>query len=94
VPRFSEDGPDFVSLNLRATYRIHATSRVGIDVIAEAFNLTNRVNYDVNSLINGEFLSGPTLANAALPLVSNPRYGQYTSTLPPREFQLGARLTF
>jgi hypothetical protein len=94
VPRFSEDGPDFVSLNLRATYRIHATSRVGIDVIAEAFNLANRVNYDVNSLINGEFLSGPTLANPALPLVSNPRYGQYTSTLPPREFQLGARLTF
>jgi hypothetical protein len=94
VPRFSEDGPSFASLNLRATYRLHATGRVGIDLIGEAFNLTNRVNHDVNSLINGEFLSGPTLANPNLPLVANPRYGQYTSTLPPREFQLGARVTF
>jgi hypothetical protein len=94
VPRFSEDGPSFASLNLRATYRVRATDRMGLDLIAEAFNLTNRVNYDVNSIVNGEFLSGPTRANPAAVPVPNPRYGQFTSTLPPREFQLGARFTF
>lgn len=94
VPRFSEDGPDFVSLNLRATYRLGLTGRVGLDLIAEAFNLTNRVNNDPNAVINGEFLSGPTLANPRLPSVANPRFRQYTATLPPREFQLGARITF
>lgn len=94
VRRFSEDGPSFASFNLRATYRLPVGTRAGLDLIAEAFNLFNRKNFDVNSLLNGEFLSGPTLANPALPAVANPRFRDYTSTLPPREFQLGARLTF
>lgn len=94
VGRFSEDGPNFQQVNLRVTYRLPFAERAGADFIFEAFNLFNRVNYDVNSLINGEFLSGPTLANPALAAVPNPRYGQYTSTLPPREFQLGVRVTF
>jgi hypothetical protein len=66
----------------------------GVGVGVEAFNLFNRTNYDVNSLQNGEFLSGPTLANPALPANPNPRFGQYTNTLPSREIQLGARFTF
>jgi len=94
VPRFSEDGPDFASVSLRTTYRLRLTDRVGLDLIAEAFNLTNRKNFDPNSVINGEFLSGPTLANPRLAAVPNPRFGQYTATLPPREIQLGVRVTF
>mgnify|MGYP001248640706 CR=1 FL=1 len=94
VGRFSEDGPDFQQVNLRVTYRLPLAGRAGADFIFEAFNLFNRKNYDVNSLINGEFLSGPTLANPTLAAVANPRYGQYTATLPPREFQLGVRVTF
>ena len=81
---------------MNATPRVSDTvvGRAGIDVIAEAFNLFNRINYDVNSIINGEFLSGPTLANGALARVVNPRFGQFTATLPPREVQLGVRFTF
>ena len=94
VERFSEDGPDFQQVNLRITHRIPFGTRAGADLVFEGFNILNRDNYDVNSLINGEFLSGPTLANPALVAVPNPRYGQYTSTLSPREFQLGVRLTF
>lgn len=94
VDKFSEDGPDFTQVNLRITHRIPFGTRAGADLIAEGFNIFNRVNYDVNSLVNGEFLSGPTLANPSLAAVANPRYGQYTATLSPREFQLGVRITF
>jgi hypothetical protein len=94
VDRFSEDGPDFASLNLRVTYRLPIRDRIGFDLIAEGFNLFNRANYDPNSIQNGEFLSGPTLQNPALPAVANPRFRQYTATYDPREFQLGVRFTF
>ncbi len=94
VGRFTEDGPDFFAVNLRVTYAAPIGGKVKADVIVEFFNLTNRVNYDVNSLQNGEFLSGPTLANPTLGAVKNPRFGQYTSTLPPFETQIGFRLRF
>jgi hypothetical protein len=94
VARFSEDGPDFAALNLRVTYHVPFGGRVGLDIIGEVFNLTNRENFDVNSVLNGEFLSGPTLANPALPAVANPRFGEYTATLPSREAQVGVRLRF
>jgi hypothetical protein len=94
VGRFTEDGPRFASVNLRATYRLPVGGRASVELIGEAFNLFNRTNYDVNSLLNGEFLSGPTAANPALAAVPNPRFGQFTATLPPREVQLGVRLAF
>jgi hypothetical protein len=94
VPRFSENGPNFAQVSLRVTYALPLGDRLRADLIAEAFNLFNRVNYDVNSIQNGEFLSGPTLANPALAAVPNPRFKQYTATLPPFEAQLGVRVTF
>ena len=94
LPKFSQDGPNFANVNLRLTYRVPLGGRRGLDVIAEMFNLFNRVNYDVNSTITGQLLSGPTLANPALPAVTNPRYGQYTATLPPFEAQIGFRFGF
>jgi hypothetical protein len=94
VGKFTEDGPNFASVNLRVTYALPLGTRVKADLVAEAFNLFNRVNYDVNALQNGEYLSGPTLANPALPFVVNPRFKEYTATLPAFEAQLGVRLTF
>jgi len=94
VAKFSQDGPSFASLNLRAAYRLPIGKGRGADLIAEMFNLLNRRNDDVNSVIGGQYLSGPTLANSALPFVANTRYGQYTATLPPFEAQLGVRLSF
>ena len=95
MPKFSQDGPAFASVNLRVMYRIpFGGGGRGVDVIGEVFNLLNRTNYDVNSLIGGSYLSGPTLANQALPLTVNPRFGSYTATLPPFEAQLGVRFAF
>jgi hypothetical protein len=96
VAKFSEDGPNFASINVRVTYGLPLGTRAKADLIAEFFNLTNRVNYDVNSLtVNGaEFLSGPTLQNPVPVAVANPNYKKYTSTLPPFEAQLGVRFTF
>lgn len=94
LPRFSQDGPRYTAFALRLTKRVTLGKKAGLDLIAEGFNLFNTVNYDVNSVQSGQFTSGPTIANPRAVAVPNPRYGQYTATLPPREIQLGARLTF
>jgi outer membrane receptor protein involved in Fe transport len=94
VKKFDQDGPNFASVNLRATYRLPLGRRAGVDLIAEAFNLFNRTNWDVNSVQSGEALSGPTLQNPGLALNPNPKYGRFISTLSPLEFQLGVKLTF
>jgi hypothetical protein len=94
VPKFSQDGPSYANVNLRVAYRLGLGGTRGIDLMAEMFNLFNRTNLDVNSIQTGQYLSGPTLANATLPLVANPRYGVATATLPPFEAQLGFRIVF
>ena len=93
VPRNSEDGPTFSTFDLRITWSLDVGSGT-IDLIAEAFNLLNRVNYSVDSVDNAEFLSGPTLANPDIPYVENPNFGNYRATRAPREIQLGMRYSF
>jgi hypothetical protein len=93
VGRNDEDGPPFRQLSLRLTKSLPIASQK-IDVIVEGFNLFNTVNYDVSSIDGAEFLSGPTLANPALPAVRNPRFGKARATLPGREIQLGLRWVF
>ncbi len=56
-----------------------------LDLIIEAFNLFNTVNYAVTSVDNAMYLA---------PGEPNPRFGAYTATLPPREIQLGLRYVF
>jgi len=93
IGRNDEEGPSFQQLSLRLTKGFN----VGIgrlEAIAEAFNLTNQTNYDVQSVVSGEYLSGPTAANPNLPYVANPRFGQFNATLPAREYQLGVRWLF
>ena len=94
VARNSEEGPSFSTVNLRVIYRVPVGERAGLDLIAEAFNLFNTDNFEVNSVQNAEFLSGPTPAAPNTPLVRNPRFRQYIDTLPPFEAQLGVRFTF
>jgi len=93
VQRNSEDGPSFSTFNLRLTWTLVFGSG-SIDFIAEAFNLFNTTNYDVNSIDNSEFLAGPTLINPGVPYVDNPNFGNYSGTLAPREIQLGMRYRF
>ena len=49
-----------MSFDVRLTYGLPLGSRAKVDLIAEAFNLLNRTNYDVNFLQNNEYLTGPT----------------------------------
>jgi hypothetical protein len=94
VGRNSEDGPAFRQLSLRLTKGFRLLGDQRLNVIAEAFNLLNTTNYDVNSIDGAEFLSGPTLANPALPAVRNANFGRARATLPGREIQLGLRWEF
>jgi hypothetical protein len=93
VGRNEEDGPVFRQLSLRLT-KGFAIGGGQLEAIAEVFNLTDTTNYDVQSIVAGEFLSGPTAANPALPAIRNPRFGEFNATLPAREFQLGVRWVF
>jgi len=94
VDRNDEDGPKFSQLSLRLTKGFKLFGDQRLDVIAEAFNVLNTTNYDVNSIDGAEFLGGPTLANPALPFRPNPNFGKARATLPGREIQLGLRWVF
>jgi len=93
VGRNTENGPTYEQLSLRVTKGFNI-GMGRVEAIAEAFNITNRKNFDVQSVNGGEFLSGPTAANPAAAAVRNPRFGTYNATLPAREFQLGLRWLF
>jgi hypothetical protein len=93
VGRNEEDGPKYKSVSLRVT-RGFALPMGQVEAIAEVFNLTNAKNYDVQSVVAGEFLSGPTAANPAATAVPNPQFGKFNATLPARELQLGLRWVF
>ncbi|HVN76765.1 MAG TPA: TonB-dependent receptor [Thermoanaerobaculaceae bacterium] len=94
VARNAQDGPVYRNANLRITKAFSLASAGRLEVIAEAFNLFNTVNYDVNSVNSGQYLSGPTIANPKAASVANPLFGKYSSTLPAREIQLGVRWSF
>ena len=94
VDRNSMDGPRFSQFNLRFSWTLNIKGGSGLEFIAEAFNLFNTVNIDVNSVDNFEFVAGPTLANPDIPVVENPNFGQYRDALDPLEIQLGVRWQF
>jgi hypothetical protein len=75
-------GFDFASFDLRLNRRFAITERVGLDLIAEGFNLFNRANFGVP---NNTYGSGPA------PLVT---FGQPTAAFDPRQLQFGLKLSF
>jgi hypothetical protein len=97
VGRNEEDGPPFRQLSLRVT-KSFVFGFGEVEAIAEAFNVTDVTNFDPQSVVAGEYLSGPTAANPAAPAVANPNFGKYLGSLPAggtgREFQLGVRWVF
>jgi hypothetical protein len=93
VGRNSMDGPEFRQVNLRIT-KAFAIAGSKLEIIAEAFNLFNAINYDVSSIDGALYLSGPTLVSPTAAYVKNPNYGKYSSTFTPREIQLGLRYSF
>lgn len=82
VGRNAGRGFDFASLDLRLSRRFKITERVGLEVLAEGFNMFNRTNL---AIPNNTFGTGTT------PL---PAFGQPTAAFDPRQFQFGLRLSY
>ena len=77
-----------VDLRMSRTFRVRG--RASLNLIVEAFNLLNRVNFieDTNQSSFAIFGAGAYPSN---PL---PTYGRYTLTLPARQVQLAAKMSF
>ncbi|HVF23652.1 MAG TPA: TonB-dependent receptor [Pyrinomonadaceae bacterium] len=82
VGRNTGRGFDFASLDLRVSRRFQLTERVGLQLLAEGFNVLNRSNFGVP---NNTFGSGVE------PL---PTFGRPTSAFDPRQFQFGMKVSF
>jgi hypothetical protein len=82
VGRNTGRGFDFASFDMRLSRRFRITERVGLDVLAEGFNLFNRANFGVP---NNTFGSG------VAPLTT---FGQPTQAFDPRQFQFGLKVSF
>jgi hypothetical protein len=100
--RNTGQGPDFASLDMRIARRFRMTEHADLQLLAEGFNLFNRVNYaSVNNIVGPRFdltpgfstfnVQGvkvdPTTTSLATPLA-------FTSTFPMRQFQFGIRIGF
>ena len=79
-----------VNVDMRVSRTFGLGSRGRVEVMVETFNLFNRANFieDTNQSSFVVFGSG------AFPDNPLPTYGRYTLTLPPRQVQLAARISF
>jgi len=78
------------SVDVRVSRRVPVGRRGALDVLVEAFNVLNRVNFVEDTLQSSFVIFG----SGAYPTAPLPAYGHYTLTMPPRQVQLAARLTF
>jgi hypothetical protein len=85
IARNAGVGNDFLTLNVRLSRTVRIDGRVQLEAIAEAFNLTNRVNIVTR---NATFGSG------TYPTSPSPTFRQITAVAEPRSFQLGLRVRF
>ncbi|HVF88928.1 MAG TPA: TonB-dependent receptor, partial [Blastocatellia bacterium] len=82
VGRNTGRGFDFASLDLRVSRRFRFSEHVGLEAIAEGFNVLNRTNLQFP---NSFFGPGTTPASG---------FGKATAASDPRQIQLGLRLSF
>jgi hypothetical protein len=85
IPRNSGVGTPFLSLNLRVARDIGLGGARRLELMAEAFNVTDHVNVVTR---NTNFGPGP------YPTTPEPTFGAVTAVGEPRSVQLGARLRF
>ena len=86
-------GPGFASLDLRVTKAFIFRNRNSrIEVMAEAFNLFNRVNYSGVNNVVGTSLSAFDVQGDPSRAATDPL--GFTSAFAPRQIQLGLRLRF
>jgi hypothetical protein len=91
VGRNSENLPSTFTVDLRLTKRIKFGGSAALDLIAEAFNLLNRVNY---SEVNNLFGTGAFPDNPQRDAAGRVTYGTFTAAQPPRQIQVAAKVSF
>jgi len=82
--------PGYVSLDPRITREIRFHERARLQLIVEAFNAFNRVNFD--RIQNVKFNTSGTFPN--LNLVPAAGFGTATTSLNPRNIQIAAKIIF
>jgi len=93
VPGVGRDtfiSPGFVSFDPRITREIRFYERARLQLIVEAFNAFNRVNFD--RIQNVMFNTTGTFPNQKLTVA--PGFGTATTSLNPRNIQLAAKIVF
>jgi hypothetical protein len=101
IGRNTGRGPDYSDMDLRLSKTFKVGERGALMFTAEAFNLFNRTNFaSVNNEAStiGGFTGLPANLSGTFlnPITTNPggAPGAFTSALPRRQLQLGARLSF
>jgi hypothetical protein len=85
IPRNAGTGSDYFSVNLRLTRAVRLTTRLKVEGLVEAFNLTDRVN-DLTRNVN--------FGGGAYPTNPVSTFNQITAVGDPRTIQFGLRMTF
>ena len=85
IERNAGTGSDFFSVSARVSRVFRVRGRVDVEAVAEAFNLSNRINAVA---LNTNFGAG------AFPDNPSATFGQITAVGEPRAFQFGARIRF
>jgi hypothetical protein len=89
LARNTLNGPAFAAVDMRFTRDITLfVERAKLKLMFEAFNLTNRANY--NAINTAQF----NYANATRIFTPNAAFLQRTGTSDPRILQLAAKITF
>ncbi|MBI2821374.1 MAG: TonB-dependent receptor [Acidobacteria bacterium] len=86
-------GPNFIAFDLRLARKLsfQPDSRVNLELIAEAFNLFNRVNFSgVNNVVSSSLSSFDVAGRRGAPTLPL----GFTSAFDPRQIQLGVKLNF
>jgi hypothetical protein len=96
-------GPNYYDFDMRLSRTFHIREKVGLQLLAEGFNLANRTNYaSVNNEVGPAFGLPLTLGGAGA-LTFNVKGSKalspsqplgFTSAFPMRQLQLGLRLDF
>ena len=91
VVRNAERLPGTATVDARLLRRFAVGRGASVEVLVEAFNLFDRVNYsEVNNVFGpGAFPTDPQRDSAG-----RVTYGLFTKTYPPRQVQLAARVSF
>jgi hypothetical protein len=85
-------GPDFWTVDLRVTRKISVSERSKVEIMAEAFNILNRLNFQsVNSTVG--LMPGPFNVRGRRDRSPSQPLG-FTAADDPRRIQLGVRFSF